>query len=252
MSDRRADLIRDMVDVARRLSAKGLVAATDGNITARLENGNFLTTRTALCKGAATPEDILEVTPAGEPVASSHKPSSELGMHLYIYAERPDVGAVVHAHPPYATAFAVAGLGMDDCVLPEVIVGLGAIPLADYATPSTSEVAASLSPYVKTATAVLLKNHGVVTYGRDLQDAYGKMEKVEHAAHILLLARLLGGEQKLSAQQLQKLASVSLAAYGRQIPEGSECAPAAPDAASPAEVPSNADLLSAIRHMIRS
>ncbi len=252
MSDRRADLIREIVDVSRRLSAKGLVAATDGNVTARLGNGNFLSTRTALNKALTTANDIVEVNAMGEPVSSPLKPSSELGMHLFIYQERTDIGAVVHAHPPYATAFAVAGLGLDGCVFPEVIVGLGAIPLAEYATPSTPEVAASLAPFVKSATAILLKNHGVVTYGRDLNEAYDKMEKVEHAAHILLLARILGGEEKLTAEQLNKLKAVSLAAYGKQVPEGNACLPADPARAREVEAPSNADLLSAIRHMIRS
>ena len=246
----RSELIRELVDVSRRLYARGLVAATDGNVTARLENGTFLSTRSSLNKGMATPEDILEVSALGEPIDSRLKPSTELGMHLFIYSERPDVGAVVHAHPPYATAFAVAGLGMPECVFPEVVVGLGAIPLARYATPSTPEVAASLAPFVKSATAVLLENHGVVTYGRDLYDAYFKMEKVEHAAHILLLARFLGGENRLTAAQMENLRAVSQEAYGRMILPENACTPGSPAVEHIIEQASDDAILSAIRHMI--
>lgn len=240
-----------LVDVSHRLYARGLVVATDGNVTARLDGGRFLSTRSGLNKGMTTPEDILEVTDAGEAIASELKPSTELGMHLFIYSKRPDVGAVVHAHPPYATAFAVAGQGMPDCVFPEVIVGLGAIPLAPYATPSTPEVAASLAPYIGSSSAVLLENHGVVTYGKDLHDAYFKMEKVEHAARILLLARLLGGERVLTADQMAKLSSISGSAYGKAVNPEAACAPAEarPDAA--ANSASADDVLAAIRHMIR-
>lgn len=251
MAGARDDLVRDVVDVAHRLYARGLVAATDGNISARLPGGTFLATRTGLGKGSATPDDILEVNEKGETIGSPLSPSTELGMHLYIYAQRSDVGAVVHAHPPYATAFAVAGLGMPDCVFPEVIVGLGVIPLAEYATPSTPEVAASLAPFVMSATAILLKNHGVVTYGKDLSEAYLKMEKVEHAAHVLLLARLLGGESILSAEQMEKLGAISLKAYGKALRPENGCAPApaAPEEAHPGR--HDDEILTAIRQMIR-
>jgi L-fuculose-phosphate aldolase len=243
MSASRHTLVLELVDVAHRLAARGMVAATDGNISARLPGGTFLTTRTGLGKGSATPDDILEVNAGGETIGSPLRPSTELGMHLYIYAERPDVGAVVHAHPPHATAFAVAGLGIRDCVFPEVIVGLGAIPLAEYATPSTAEVAASLAPYVHHATAILLKNHGVVTYGKDLAEAYFKMEKVEHAAHILLLARILGGESVLTADQMEKLRAISGSAYGKTVHPENAC--------SPAPAPHDDEILNAIRQMIR-
>lgn len=204
--------------------ARGFVAATDGNVSMRLPNGNILSSRSSVNKGAVTDRDFVEVDLSGNPLVTpsgrttpGHKPSSELGMHLYIYSSRPDIHAVVHAHPVYATGFAVAHYPLTACVLPEVIVGLGAIPLAEYATPSTREVAESLAPFVMTSEAILLANHGVVTYGKDPWDAFYKMEKVEHAASVIFVARMLGGEKTLTESQLQKLGQISGQAYGKEM-----------------------------------
>ena len=218
-----------IVDVCHRLYAGGYVAATDGNVSARLPNGNVLTTRTSVNKGAVTLKDLVEVTPDGKPLSGQGNPSTETGMHLYIYRERPDCSAVVHAHPAYATGFATARVPLEGCLFPEVIIGLGAIPLAEYATPSTPEVAASLSPYVKSTEAILLANHGVVTFGTDPMDAYFKMEKVEHAAHITFIARLLGGEHRLTAQELGRLRQVSVQSYGKDFSGKIACAIEPPD-----------------------
>jgi L-fuculose-phosphate aldolase len=147
-----------------------------------------------------------------------------MGMHLYIYQERPDVNAVVHAHPVYATGFATARKPLDDCLFPEVVVGLGAIPLADYATPSTPEVAASLAPFVRNADAILLANHGAVTYGSDVWEAYFRMEKVEHAAHITFVATMLGGPRALTEADLKKLRDISVQSYGRDFSGKIACA----------------------------
>lgn len=212
-----------LTDICHRLYAKGFVTATDGNVSVRLGNGNFLTTRTSVNKGMATAEDFVEVDSKGIPVTSNLSPSTEIGMHLFIYSQRPDVHAVVHAHPPYATGFAAARQALDQCVFPEVIVGLGAIPLAEYATPSTEEVANSLTPFVKNADAILLANHGVVTYGTDLLDAYFKMEKVEHTAHITFVARMLGGEKNLSLSDVDKLRAISPKAYGKDFSDKPAC-----------------------------
>ena len=217
-----------LVEICHRLYAKGFVTATDGNVSARLENGNILTTRSSINKGMVTENDLVEVTAAGEKVGVG-QPSTELGMHLFIYHHRPDVQAVVHAHPTYATGFAAARLALDRCVFPEVIVGLGAIPLAEYATPSTEEVAQSLAPFVHTSNAILLANHGVVTYGPDLLDAYFKMEKVEHAAHITFVARMLGGEYTLSDEDVKKLGQISVQAYGKDFSGKVECRPGEKD-----------------------
>ncbi|MBI5020130.1 MAG: class II aldolase/adducin family protein [Ignavibacteriales bacterium] len=239
--------IEILIDICHRLYANRFVAATDGNVSVRLDNGNFLTTRTAINKGMVTAEDLIEIDfqgnitlksgirnstseiRNGEPSINPHpsslesKPSTEVGMHIYIYSQRTDVNAVVHAHPPYATGFATARQPLNDCLLPEVIVGLGAIPLAEYATPSTDEVVKSLEPYVKTADAILLANHGVVTYGKDLWDAYFKMEKAEHAAHITYIARMLGGEKPLNQEEVEKLRAISNQSYGKDFSNKIAC-----------------------------
>lgn len=211
------NIIRAMIDVCHRLYARGMVTATDGNVSVRLENGNVLTTRSGINKGDVGEHDLVEVRPDGTQVAGRGRPSTELGMHLFIYGKRQDVQAVVHAHPTYATGFATARIALDQCTFPEVIVGLGAIPLAEYATPSTPEVAASLAPYVGNSDAILLANHGVVTFGADLQEAYYKMEKVEHAAHITFVAMLLGGARSLTKDELEKLRRVSVQSYGKDF-----------------------------------
>jgi len=221
----RADIARSIVLICHKVYDKGFVTATDGNVSARLESGNILVTPTALNKGQVGESDLVEVKPDGSPVTLSKRASTELDMHLFIYQQRPDVKAVVHAHPPHATGFATAHIPLTACLFPEVIVGLGAIPLAHYATPSTKEVSESLAPHVKTADAILLANHGVVAYGRDVEDAFFKMEKVEHAAHISFIARVLGGEKPLSAVDIDKLTAISQASYGKEFASKVACEP---------------------------
>jgi len=223
----RADIARSITLICHKLYDRGFVTATDGNVSARLESGNILVTPTSLNKGQVGEDDLVEVNNAGSPVTLSRKPSTELDMHLFIYAQRPDVQAVVHAHPPHATGFATAHIPLTACLFPEVIVGLGAIPLAKYATPSTKEVADSLAPHVKTADAILLANHGVVTYGKDVEDAFFKMEKVEHAAHITFVARVLGGEKPLSPIDIDKLTRISESSYGKDFSNKVACEPTA-------------------------
>jgi L-fuculose-phosphate aldolase len=236
-----------LIDVCHRLCAKGFVTATDGNVSTRLEDGHVLTTRTSINKGMVTEEDIVEVDQEGRILTPGRKPSTEFGMHRYIYGERPDVGAVVHAHPTYATGFATAHQPLTACLLPEVIVGLGAIPLAEYGTPSTEEIARSLSPFIRSADAVLLANHGVVTYGRNLLEAYFRMEKVEHAAHIIFVARMLGGERVLSQEDVEKLRAISQTTYGKDLTGKISCDT---PAAEPGREVSDTDLRRLIRQMI--
>lgn len=212
-----------LVEICHRLYAKGLVTATDGNVSVRCENGHILTTRSGINKGMVTESDLVEVTLDGMQIAGKGKPSTEIGMHLFIYSKRADIRAVVHAHPTYATGFATARIPLDACLFPEVIVGMGSIPLAVYATPSTRNVADSLAPYVDDHDAVLLSNHGVVCYGEDLYSAFFKMEKVEHAAHITFVARMMGGEQLLSRTDLESLKAVSKQSYGRDLRESTMC-----------------------------
>ncbi len=205
----RAALIRTMIDVCRRLEERGYVAATDGNVSARLPGGTILITRTALPKGRATAKDFVEVTPHGEVVAGRGRASTELGMHLYIYSEREDVGAIVHAHPVCATGFAAAHVPLDAGLFPEAILSFGSIPLAVYATPSTGDVADSIRPFVRQSRAILLANHGVVTVGRDPDDAFQAMDKIEQIAQTSFVARVLGGGVPLAEEERRKLMALN-------------------------------------------
>jgi L-fuculose-phosphate aldolase len=257
-----SDKIHDLVEICHRLYERSYVTATDGNVSVRLENGNILTTRTGINKGAVTQDDIVEVDLSGREIPNPKsqnqnlKPSTEIGMHLFIYNHRPDVQAVVHAHPTYATGFATARVALNECLFPEVIVGLGAIPLAEYATPSTEDVARSLEPFVMKADAILLANHGVVTYGKDLWDAYFKMEKVEHAAHITFVARMLGGEKPLTAEEVEKLRTISQQSYGKdfssKIACETSCAREEDSVPSSPESNSDEDVREIVRQMLRS
>lgn len=202
-----------LITISRRVDAKGLVTATDGNISARLPGGSILATPTSMNKGVVTIDDLVEVTITGEQIGGARRPSTEMKMHLFIYRQRPDVHAVVHCHPIYATGFAAAGKPLPQNIFPEIIVGLGEIPLAPYATPSTDAVAESLTPFVADHDAVLLANHGAVTYGPDLWDACYKMEKLEQAAHMLFVAEGMGGAKQLSADQVAQLKILAATIY---------------------------------------
>lgn len=197
-------LRQQICEIGRRLYEKNFVAANDGNISVRLDDVRVLTTPTGVSKGLMTPESLVIVNLDGRPL-SAGKPSSEILLHLFAYRERPDVQAVVHAHPLYATGFAVAGLSFEDCVTPEIIVTLGSVPLAPYGTPSTQKLPDTLRPFIQHHDAFLLANHGAVTVGKDLWDAYYKLERLEHYAHILFISRQLGGERLLSKQATQEL-----------------------------------------------
>jgi L-fuculose-phosphate aldolase len=196
-----------IVEVGRRLWARGFVASNDGNISVRLGPDRLLMTPASVSKGFMTPEMMVVTDLAGKVVeaASGRKPSSEALMHLVVYQERPDIQAVVHAHPPIATGFAVAGIALDRAVLAEVVTTLGGIPIADYATPSTQELADTVRPLIRSHDGVLLANHGAVALGRDLFSAYYKMETIEHFAHISLVARQLGREHLLSREEVERL-----------------------------------------------
>jgi len=197
-----------MIDVGRRLHARGLVAASDGNLSARLEDGGILITASGAHLGELTQDDFVCVMADGTPAGAGRAPSSEMPLHLSVYRLRPEVWAVVHAHPPIATAFSFAGLPLDEPVIPEVVVALGRIGLAPYATPGSSEGADAIARVIAAHDAIVLERHGVVTVGGAPLDAYWKMEKVEHAADILFRARLLGRVTPLSRDELERLASL--------------------------------------------
>jgi L-fuculose-phosphate aldolase len=195
----------DIVEVGRRLYARGYTASNDGNISVRLDGGRLLMTPTGVCKGFMTPEIMCITDLEGKKLAGERDPSSEIQMHLEAYRRRPDVQAVVHAHPPIATGFAVAGIPLDRAVLAEVVTTLGSVPIAEYATPSTKELPEAVRQYVQAHDGMLLANHGALTLGKDLFSAYYKMETIEHFAKISLVARLLGGERVLSREEVFRL-----------------------------------------------
>lgn len=198
---------QDIVEVGRRLYAKGCIAAADGNISVRLDSQRVLTTPSGCNKGRLGPEDLVVTDMSGRRLYGTLDPSSELEMHLVMYHERPDVCAVVHAHPPHASGFAVAGLSMEQPLLSEVVLTLGTVPLAAYGTPTTSELAEAVRPYAA-FDGILLANHGALTVGSDLYQAYDRMETLEHSAHIYLVARLLGTERPLSDEHVARLREI--------------------------------------------
>ena len=195
----------DIVEAGRRLYARAYIASNDGNISARLDDRRLITTPKSLSKGFMTPDMMVVVDYEGKRVSGERDPSTELPMHLEIYRNRPDVGAVVHAHPPLATGFAVAGIPLTRAVLAEVITTLGSIPIAAYGTPSTSELPEAVRKYIKAHDGMLLANHGAVTCGPDVMSAYFKMETIEHFAKISLVARILGGENLISREEVERL-----------------------------------------------
>lgn len=201
------ELKKMIIEVGRRIWTRGYVASNDGNITVKINDGEILTTPTGVSKGFMTQEMILKMTVDGKLLTKSakFKPSSEVKMHLEVYKEREDVKSVIHAHPPYCTSFAVAGIPLDRCVLPEAILTLGAVPIAKYGTPSTREIPDAIKPHIQTSDAILLENHGALTLGKDLISAYHLMETLEHAAHIVFLATQLGNVQVLPKDQVDKL-----------------------------------------------
>ena len=195
----------DIVEVGRRLHDRGFVASNDGNISVRFAADRLLTTPTGVAKGFMTPDMMVTTDLTGRKLTGDREPSSEILMHLAVYEHRPEIKAVVHAHPPTATGFAVAGIPLDRAVLAEVVTTLGSIPIADYGTPSTSELADAVRQYIRAHDGVLLANHGALTVADELFAAYYKMETVEHFARISLVARQLGGERLLSREEVNRL-----------------------------------------------
>src|SRR5688572_23783105 len=206
MSSRIEEQLRaDLVEAGRRMYARGYVASNDGNISARLDEKRLMTTPKSVSKGFMTPDMMVIVDYEGNKLGGDRDASSELPMHLEIYRTRPDVNGVVHAHPPLATGFAVAGIPLTRAVLAEVITTLGSIPIAEYGTPSTPELPDAVRKYIKAHDGMLLANHGAVTCGPDVMAAYYKMETIEHFAKISLVARLLGGENLISRGEVERL-----------------------------------------------
>jgi L-fuculose-phosphate aldolase len=198
---------REIVRVGQLLYERSYVVSSDGNISVRLDDGRILATPTQMSKGRMTEDSLALTDIEGKPL-NDKRASSELLMHLLIYRERSDVKAVCHAHPPNGTAFAVAGLAIDQPILSEVILTLGCVPLADYGTPSTNELTEAMRPLVKYHNALLMANHGAVAYGADVWQAFDRLETLEHTAKITILSRLLGGSRSLPVDAIEKLINV--------------------------------------------
>ncbi|MDX2154383.1 MAG: class II aldolase/adducin family protein [Bryobacteraceae bacterium] len=196
---------QDIVEIGRLVYQKGWVAANDGNITIRLDDGRVLCTPTGVSKGMMHPDDLIICDMQGNKLEGRKERTSEIAMHLTVYGLRADVKAVVHAHPPVSTGFAAAGRPLNMALLPEVIIGLGCVPLADYGLPGTSALTDPMLPYIPNYDAILMANHGAVCYGEDVWKAFFRMETVEHYARIALVAELLGGPTLLPRDEVNKL-----------------------------------------------
>ena len=199
------EIKKEICEVGHKLWAKGFVAANDGNISVKISENEYYCTPTGVSKGDLTPDMIIKVDKDGKKLEGKLNPSSEIKMHMRVYRERPDVTAVVHAHPPVATAFTVADIDLDQYVLPEAVLTIGAVPTCDYGTPSTMEIPDSLDPYLQNHDAFLLRNHGALTVGCNLTKAFFVMEEVEFNAVICKHAMDLGAVHEISRDQLAKL-----------------------------------------------
>lgn len=199
------ELRREIVDIGKLVFEKGWIAANDGNISVRLDDDSVLCTPTAVCKGMMSVDDLIVCDLEGNKIEGSRERTSEIAMHNTIYRMRPDIRSVVHAHPPYATGFAAAGRPLNVALLPEVIIGLGSVPLADYGLPGTPALTDGMLPYIPKYDAILMANHGAVSYGADVHQAYFRMETVEHFAHIAFVAEMLGGARALPREEVRKL-----------------------------------------------
>ena len=201
------EIKKQICDIGKRIYNRGMVAANDGNISVKISDNEFLCTPTGVSKGFMTPEYICKVDANGNVLQANDgfKPSSEIKRHMRVYKERPDVQSVVHAHPVYATSFAIAGIPLTQPIMPEAVIALGCVPIAEYGTPSTEEIPDAVSKYLQHFDAVLLENHGALAYSDSLLAAYHKMESLEFYAQLLFQAKMLGGPKELSKAQVEKL-----------------------------------------------
>ena len=201
------EIKKEMCEIGKRVYNRGMVAANDGNFSVKISENEILCTPTGVSKGFMTPDYICKVDAEGNVLEANEgfRPSSEVKMHLRVYKERPDVKAVVHAHPMYATTFAIAGIPLMEPIMPEAVIALGVVPLAKYGTPSTVEVPDSIMPYIQEYDAVLLENHGALTYSDTLMNAYHKMESLEFYARLMYQSKMIGGPQILDEKRVEEL-----------------------------------------------
>ncbi len=201
------EIKKQILDVGRRIYQRGMVAANDGNISVKLNDNEFLCTPTGVSKGFMTMDMICKVDGQGNVLHANgpYRPSSEIKMHMRVYKLRPDVRSVVHAHPMYATSYAIAGIPLTQPIMPEAVIALGCVPIAEYGTPSTDEIPDAVEKFLEHYDAVLLENHGALSYADSLMGAYYKMESLEFYAQLMFLSTQLGGPKKLSNEQVQRL-----------------------------------------------
>lgn len=217
------DLINEIIDVGKNLYNKNFVAGNDGNISTRLTKDQILITCTGISKGRIREEDIVHMDISGRIISGNKKPSSEYKMHLKIYELRPDVCGIIHAHPPKATAFAVAGISIDYVSLPEVILSLGNIAFAEYGTPTTDELPKNVAKVISESDTIILQNHGAVAVGKSVMDAYFKMETLEHTCAVSLYARFLGGEKMFDKKETDRLFQIRKDVLGKEPPSCVNC-----------------------------
>lgn len=196
-----------MCEIGKRVYDRNMAAANDGNFSVKISDNEFLCTPTGVSKGFMTPEYICKVDAKGNVLEANgnFRPSSEIKMHMRVYEKRPDVNAVVHAHPSFATSFAIAGIPLTQPIMPEAVISLGCVPVADYGTPSTMEIPDSIEKFLPCHDAVLLENHGALTWGQDLLTAYHKMESLEFYAELLYKAKMLGGPKEFDTKNVERL-----------------------------------------------
>ncbi len=201
------EIKRLMCEIGKRVYDRNMAAANDGNFSVKISDNEFLCTPTGVSKGFMTPEYICKVDAKGNVIEANgnFRPSSEIKMHMRVYEKRPDVKAVVHAHPSFATSFAIAGIPLTQPIMPEAVISLGCVPIADYGTPSTMEIPDKIEKFLPHYDAVLLENHGALTWGQDLLTAYHKMESLEFYAELLYKAKVLGGPKEFDAANVERL-----------------------------------------------
>lgn len=248
---REPELRQYLVEICHRLYRQGMIAAGDGNVSARLDEERVLVTPTGMHKGFIRESDLVVASTQGRLIKGQRKPSSEFLMHQLVYAERPEMRAVVHAHPPITVGLALAGVTLAQCVLSETCLVLGPILTAPYATPTTEEVPRVLRPYVRQANAVIMDRHGALTYGRDLDEAYNRMEAMEHAAKITHAARVIGPLSALPAHEVDKLQDIARRLGIPRAPDPCTLCNACPSGAGGPAAPSDELVVDAVVRKLR-
>jgi len=248
---------QDIVEVCRRMYSRGFISGSDGNVSVRLAADRILSTPSGINKGFLTPSDMIVTDMGGKKLLGAHKPTTELRMHLEVYRKRPDVKAVIHAHPPFTVAFSIAGQKLPQCVMPEIIMMFGSIPTTAYATPCTQEGPEAISALIEECDALIIERHGTLTVGDTVYAAYDKLEKVEHSAQVSAAARQLGSVKPLPKEEIQKLLNLreQLGLKGKFYPcnQCGMCAPREGGARADELVNSlSAELFATLREKLRN